>query len=124
MNAPTTWMERFRDALRIMCNNKMPPLEICEKWVNDDESGGLTLQDWAKCNASARWSQGIVTIEAAMAWADRPEEGAGHTMGRWIHVTSCRNCYHITKHGNLPDECMRFNLRIENYDMIHRGCKL
>ena len=44
--------------------------------------------------------------------------------GRWIHVTSCRDCYYITRHGNLPDECMRFGLRIENYDIIHRGCKL
>lgn len=78
MKAPTTWMERFRDALRIMCNDKMPPLDLCEKWINRDEDSGETLQDWAMCNTSAWWSQGIVTIDAAMTWADTPEEGAGH----------------------------------------------
>lgn len=44
--------------------------------------------------------------------------------GKYIHVISCRACPYITKHGNLPDDCTLYNLRIENYDVIHPGCKL
>lgn len=80
MAHPTTWMERFRDALTVLCGGKEPSLELCEKWLSNeqDSNGSDPLQDWVCCNTVLPWSQGIIVIDAAYALAESPEEGSGH----------------------------------------------
>ena len=78
---PTTWMERFREAMAVMCGGKMPPLDLCEQWVRNEQVNGVDLlQEWVVDHAavSVTWHTGIGTIEAAQVWADSPEEGVGH----------------------------------------------
>lgn len=80
-DAPTTWMERFREALAVMCGGKAPPLDICEQWVRNEQVNGVDLlQAWVIDHASTTvsWHTGIGTIEAAQVWADSPEEGVHH----------------------------------------------
>jgi hypothetical protein len=79
IKGPTTWMERFRDALTIMCGTE-PPLKFCEMWVNhEQENNADPLQNWVGMQkATPSWAQCIVTIDAAMVWADTPVEGDGH----------------------------------------------
>ena len=79
--APTTWMERFREAMAVMCGGKMPPLDMCEQWVRNEQVNGVDpLQEWIIDHAAVAvsWHTGIGTIEAAQVWADSPEEGVGH----------------------------------------------
>lgn len=79
MPGPTTWMERFRHALSMLCRSKEPPLELCEMWVRGEQPNGTDpLQDWAVNNAGAYWMTGIGIIEAAETCANTPEEGVGH----------------------------------------------
>lgn len=78
---PTTWMERFREAMAVMCGGKMPPLDMCEQWVRNEQVNGVDLlQGWVIDHAAVAvsWHTGIGTIEAAQVWADTPEEGVGH----------------------------------------------
>lgn len=76
---PTTWMERFREAMALMCGGKMPPLGMCEQWVRNEQIDGEDpLQAWAVEHAQVAWHTGIGTIEAAQVWADNPEEGVEH----------------------------------------------
>ena len=78
---PTTWMERFREAMAVMCGGKMPPLDMCEQWVRNEQVNGVDLlQEWVIDHAAVAvsWHTGIGTIEAAQVWADTPEEGVGH----------------------------------------------
>jgi hypothetical protein len=79
--APTTWMERFREAMAVMCGGKMPPLDMCEQWVRNEQVNGVDLlQEWVIDHAAVAvsWHTGIGAIEAAKVWADSPEEGVGH----------------------------------------------
>ena len=76
----TTWMERFRGALTIMCGSE-PPLKHCEMWARgeQDEHNSEPLQNWVGMQkATPSWAQCIVTIEAAQVWADQPVEGEMH----------------------------------------------
>ena len=75
----TTWMERFRQALTLMCG-VTPPEDMCEEWVRGVSiKGEDRLQGWVLSQEKTpEWAQGIVTIEVASTWADHPEEGAGH----------------------------------------------
>lgn len=78
---PTTWMERFREAMAVMCGGKMPPLDMCEQWVRNEQFNGVDLlQEWVidQPAVAVSWHTGIGTIEAAQVWADSPEEGVGH----------------------------------------------
>lgn len=76
---PTTYMERFRGALTRMCGAE-PPLEFCQEWLDGvSVNGGDRLQDWVtEQPGTPAWAQGVVTIEAAMSWADSPTEGVDH----------------------------------------------
>lgn len=76
---PTTWMQRFVDALTIMCGAE-PPLELCQEWVDNVEvNGAWRLQNWVGMQpATPSWAQCIVTIESAECWADTPVESEIH----------------------------------------------
>ena len=75
----TTWMERFRTALRLMCGAE-PPEDVCQEWLDDVQVDFADrLQEWVVNQpGTPEWAQGIATIEAAMTWADNPTEGDGH----------------------------------------------
>jgi hypothetical protein len=76
----TTWMERFRDALRLMCGAE-PPLQFCEMWIRNEQNEAMEdpLQVWVNEQVQTpAWAQGIVTIDAARVWADSPCEGERH----------------------------------------------
>jgi len=74
MSKPTTYLQRFKDALALLCSKAVPD-GMAEAWLaNENES----LQDFACSNTPLRWSQGIVVIDAAQLLADTPEEGYGH----------------------------------------------
>ena len=73
----TTFMERFRDALRIMCG-ELPPEDICQEWLDEVQVEDIgRLQNWVGSRCP-EWAQAIVTIDAATVWADSPCEGADH----------------------------------------------
>ena len=71
---PTTWIQRFREALTLLCG-EAPPEGMAEAW---DAHESEALQDWALNHCPLSWAMGIVVIEAAMSLADQPEEGVGH----------------------------------------------
>ena len=73
--SPTTWDQRFREALTLLCGEP-PPVGAIEAWFepgcDSDE-----LQQWAIDKAKLPWAQGIVVIDAATVLADAPKEGEG-----------------------------------------------
>lgn len=79
MSKPTTYMQRFREALSLLCDNAMPPMEMCIQWIKgEDVNGADPLQEWALNHSAAQWAQGIGVIEAAMTLAGQPQEGPEH----------------------------------------------
>ncbi|WP_186269853.1 VRR-NUC domain-containing protein [Burkholderia gladioli] len=76
LNLPgtTTYIERFIDAMGLLCRGK-PDRAMCEQWLNHDNDD---LQAWAINNIRIHWQMGISTIEAAQYLADLPEEGENH----------------------------------------------
>lgn len=75
----TTWMERFVDALTLMCGAE-PPLEYCQEWIDNVEvDHAHRLQNWVGMQESTPfWVQNIGLIDAAQVMADTPTEGEGH----------------------------------------------
>ncbi len=76
---PTTYMERFQGALARMCG-AVPPEAICQEWLDSVSVNNVDrLQEWVATQpGTPAWAQAIVTIEAAMMWADEPTEGVAH----------------------------------------------
>lgn len=79
----TTWEERFSQAISVMCQGRIPPHDLIQKWIDNVEDNQLTLQDWifGEGKTSFHWAQAIVIIDAAQILADSPEEGCDH-LGR------------------------------------------
>lgn len=74
----TTYMQRFGDALALLCNGHRPPPEMLVAWLDvnrDDHS----LQNFAAVHGPS-WAQGIAVIDAARVLADQPTEGLNHEM--------------------------------------------
>jgi hypothetical protein len=96
LNLPgvTTYLERFVDALGLLCRSA-PPRELCEAWLNDESE---TLQEWVVNHLRVHWASGIGTIEAAQHMADVPEESDAHE-GYFEDSTKSRNArnrmYHL-----------------------------
>lgn len=88
----TTWMERFRDALTIMCGAP-PPLSYCEMWVRNEQDEGAAdpLQNWVGMQKTPHWAQCIVTIEAAEVWANTPVEGEDHALKKKLPKKASRS---------------------------------
>lgn len=78
-DVPTAWMDRFREALAKMCG-ATPPEDLCQEWLAGVSMDHVDqLQEWVVNQpGTPAWAQGIVTIEAAMMWADVPTEGVPH----------------------------------------------
>lgn len=72
---PTTYIERFTEAVRLLCG-KEPPRELVVAWLEHRELAD-DLQNFA-AQYGPSWAQGIVVLDAAAVLADTPEEGAEH----------------------------------------------
>lgn len=74
----TNFVERFMDALELMCQAR-PPLEFIQQWTDDVQVNGADqLQEWVLNNQWMDWATGIGTIEAAIVMADNPREDQEH----------------------------------------------
>lgn len=65
------YIERFGDAMQLLCNGNRPSNKMLIDWIDSDDE---TLQEFA-CNNGPEWAQGIVLIDAARLLADTPIEG-------------------------------------------------
>lgn len=73
---PTTWPQRFTQALTVLCG-EAPPVATAIAWF-EPGCDSIELLDWVGEHCRLSWAQGIVAIEAAEMLANAPEEGAGH----------------------------------------------
>ena len=73
---PTTFMQRFGDAMQALCHGHRPPREMMIAWLATDSEDNR-LQAFA-CQYGFAWAQGIGLIDAACAAADQPTEGVDH----------------------------------------------
>jgi hypothetical protein len=67
------YIERFGDAIQLLCNGNRPSNKMLMDWLDCDDH---TLQDFA-CSNGPEWAQGIVLIDAARLLAEIPIEGSG-----------------------------------------------
>jgi hypothetical protein len=74
---PTEWMERFVEALELLCAGNRPSDKIVQDWW-DDEIDSFDLQEFCIKYCPLTWSMGISVIDAAITLADQPAEGVGH----------------------------------------------
>lgn len=75
----TTPIQRFREALTLLCAGHKPDLALCEQWFDKhNDAAHSELQDWASCHGGVDWAMGIGIIEAALTLAENPREGEGH----------------------------------------------
>lgn len=72
---PTTHLQRFGDAMQLLCGGVRPSDTLLADWMADDSHGWL--QEFAIEHGPA-WSQGIGLIDAAQLMADQPTEGVDH----------------------------------------------
>ena len=92
---PTTYLQRFGDAIERLCNGNRPTDEFLTAWINCDDD---RLQEFA-CEHGPVWAQGIVLIDAARVLADSPGEGVDHESLAEPNIR-CR-------HGVMyPHECL------------------
>lgn len=75
---PTTYLQRFGDAMQALCRGQRPPDEMLTAWL-DADADDHRLQDFA-CRHGFSWAQGIGLIDAAQLGADHPTEGVKHEM--------------------------------------------
>lgn len=72
---PTTYAQRFTDAVSLLCR-EAPPSDMVSEWI-DRNSDDHRLQDWA-CERAPAWAQGIGLLDAAHVMASQPTEGVEH----------------------------------------------
>lgn len=93
---PTTYLQRFGDAMALLCNGHRPPDAMLRAWLDpslDDDA----LQAFA-CDKGPAWAQGIVIIDAARMLADQPGEGVNHE-------EEPIRCRHGVRHPHECREC-------------------
>jgi len=75
----TTFVQRFTDAVAILCGSE-PPANFVDEWLCNVEVNGVhRLQEWVlNQDATPTWSQGIVVLDAAYLLAESPAEGLQH----------------------------------------------
>lgn len=69
---PTTYLQRFGDAIALLCAGNRPPDEMMTAWLDADRED-TRLQEFA-CEHGPVWAQGIAVIDAAQVLADQPTE--------------------------------------------------
>lgn len=71
---PTLYLQRFSEAMTLLCNGNQPSEELLQAWLDDESEA---LQDFAATYGPS-WAQGIGLIDAARLMADQPTEGPEH----------------------------------------------
>jgi hypothetical protein len=71
----TSFMERFMQALTVLCGGVEPPEAMCAAWCCQATE---ELQEWVLDHEKLEWASGISIIEAAEMLANSPKEGQGH----------------------------------------------
>lgn len=72
----TTYLQRFGDALTLLCAGHRPPEPMLVDWLNIKGDGSL-LQGFVGEHAPS-WAQAVGVIDAALVMADNPTEGQSH----------------------------------------------
>lgn len=75
-SGPTTYLQRFGDAMQALCGGVRPGDDVLRAWLDPDVES-FALQEFAIEHGPA-WAQGIVVIDAARVLADSPTEGIEH----------------------------------------------
>jgi hypothetical protein len=73
---PTSVLQRFGDAMQLLCSGRRPDDAALAEWL-DKDSDGRALQEFAAEHGPA-WAQGIGLIDAALTMVDQPTEGVDH----------------------------------------------
>jgi hypothetical protein len=71
---PTTYLQRFADAVTLMCRGRKPPEAMVTGWLDGTDD---RLQAFTAANGP-QWAQGIVLLGAAALLANTPTEGVDH----------------------------------------------
>ena len=71
---PTTYLQRFGDALQLLCAGRRPTDDLMTAWLDNKSE---ELQDFCS-EYGPSWAQGIGLIDAARMTADQPTEGVDH----------------------------------------------
>lgn len=69
---PTKYLDRFGDAMALLCSGARPPDELIAAWL-DPKADDHRLQEFA-CEHGPVWAQGIAVIDAARVLVDQPTE--------------------------------------------------
>lgn len=77
-STPTTHLQRFGDAMQLLCNGHRPPDAMLVAW-QDKDADDIGLQEFAIAHGPA-WAQGIGVIDAALVLVEQPTEGIDHEM--------------------------------------------
>jgi hypothetical protein len=78
MWTPTTYLQRFGDAMQRLCGGQRPTDAMLLDWL-DPTLESVDLQEFA-IEHGPEWAQGIAVIDAALGLADDPIEGVAHEM--------------------------------------------
>jgi hypothetical protein len=78
MKPTTLWIDRFTEALMLLCGGVRPPPQAVMDWFSEEDS--FDLQEFAINNTALPTAQGIAILDAARAVADGPVEGEGHEL--------------------------------------------
>ena len=74
VDMPTTYIQRFGDALQALCKGVRPSDKMMDDWLTHKSE---ELQSFC-CNNGIYWAQGIGIIDAALVLVDNPTEGEDH----------------------------------------------
>lgn len=72
---PTSYIERFGDALTLLCGAR-PSDDLIKAWLLDEPDADL-MQSFASEHGPS-WAQGLGILDAARAIADQPTEDEAH----------------------------------------------
>lgn len=72
--APTTYLQRFGDAVTLLCGGNRPSEDLLKGWLDGSND---ELQNFAATHGP-EWAQGIGLLDAAAVTADQPTEEIDH----------------------------------------------
>lgn len=68
---PTKFLQRFGDALELLCQGNRPSDKIMQDWLDNKEDVYYNLQNFCS-EHGLYWMQGIQIADAALMLADNP----------------------------------------------------
>ncbi len=85
---PTTYLQRFRDAVALLCAGQVPSDKLLLDWL-DTDNDSFALQEFA-IEHGPSWAQGIAVLDAARVLADEPTEGVPHETWKAFKAKAAR----------------------------------